>query len=74
MRQYLIDTIDNTPQQQQLLILSGITGSGKTEFILSRSESVDLEALPITEGRALARMSRRSPVRSILKTAWLGNC
>ncbi len=49
MRQYLIDTIDNTPQQQQLLILSGITGSGKTEFILSRSESVDLEALPITE-------------------------
>jgi len=55
MRQYLIDTIDNTPQQQQLLILSGITGSGKTEFILSRSESVDLEGTANHRGSSFGK-------------------
>ncbi|MEI6858788.1 MAG: tRNA 2-selenouridine(34) synthase MnmH [Shewanella sp.] len=43
MRQYMIEVIDEAPLQQPVFILSGITGSGKTDFLIKRSESVDLE-------------------------------
>ncbi|MBP8119095.1 MAG: tRNA 2-selenouridine(34) synthase MnmH, partial [Shewanella sp.] len=45
MRQYLIGVIEAAPTQQPLLSLSGMTGCGKTDFLLQRKEAVDLEGI-----------------------------
>lgn len=55
MRQYLIDTIDMAANQRSMLVLSGITGSGKTEFIQQRNEAVDLEGIANHRGSSFGR-------------------
>ncbi|MBE8167867.1 MAG: tRNA 2-selenouridine(34) synthase MnmH [Shewanella sp.] len=42
MRQFLIETIEQA-STRPMLIISGSTGCGKTEYIKSRSDAVDLE-------------------------------
>ncbi len=61
MRQYLIDTIDNAPAKQPVFILSGITGSGKTDFLIQRSEAVDLEGLAHHRGSSFGRYHEGQP-------------
>ncbi|AQS40504.1 tRNA 2-selenouridine synthase [Shewanella psychrophila] len=63
MRQYLIDVIDEAPQQQPVFILSGITGSGKTDFLVKRSESVDLEGIAHHRGSSFGRYHEPQPTQ-----------
>lgn len=61
MRQFLIDTIDQAPRVKPMLILSGITGSGKTDFLLQRPEGVDLEGLAHHRGSSFGRYHEPQP-------------
>ncbi|MCE9687831.1 tRNA 2-selenouridine(34) synthase MnmH [Shewanella sp. AS16] len=55
MRQYLIEVIDAAPRQKPICILSGITGSGKTELLQQRSEAVDLEGIANHRGSSFGK-------------------
>ncbi|GIU25746.1 tRNA 2-selenouridine(34) synthase MnmH [Shewanella sp. MBTL60-007] len=61
MRQFLIETIDEAPNVKPMLILSGITGSGKTDFLLKRKEAVDLEGLAHHRGSSFGRYHEGQP-------------
>ncbi|MCG9732103.1 tRNA 2-selenouridine(34) synthase MnmH [Shewanella sp. Isolate13] len=61
MRQFLIETIDEAPNVTPMLILSGITGSGKTDFLLKRKEAVDLEGLAHHRGSSFGRYHEGQP-------------
>ncbi|MCE9679748.1 tRNA 2-selenouridine(34) synthase MnmH [Shewanella sp. AS1] len=61
MRQFLIETIDEAPQKSNMLILSGITGSGKTDFIQLRQEAVDLEGIAHHRGSSFGRRFKPQP-------------
>ncbi|MCG9698033.1 tRNA 2-selenouridine(34) synthase MnmH [Shewanella sp. Isolate11] len=63
MRQFLIDTIDTAPQVKPMLIISGITGSGKTEFLLQRTEAVDLEGIAHHRGSSFGRYHEPQPTQ-----------
>ncbi|KIO37131.1 tRNA 2-selenouridine(34) synthase MnmH [Shewanella sp. cp20] len=63
MRQFLIDTIDRAPEVKPMLILSGITGSGKTDFLLQRQEAVDLEGLAHHRGSSFGRYHEAQPTQ-----------
>ncbi|WP_153912870.1 tRNA 2-selenouridine(34) synthase MnmH [Shewanella sp. TC10] len=55
MRQYLIQTIESAAIEQPLLMLSGITGSGKTDLLLQRNEAIDLEGLANHRGSSFGK-------------------
>ncbi|MGP1834550.1 tRNA 2-selenouridine(34) synthase MnmH [Shewanella frigidimarina] len=55
IRSFLINTIEQAPSKSKVLILSGITGSGKTEVIHQRDESVDLEGLANHKGSSFGK-------------------
>ena len=61
MRQFLIETIDDAPNVKPMLILSGITGSGKTDFLLKRQEAIDLEGLAHHRGSSFGRYHEGQP-------------
>ncbi|GIU15149.1 MULTISPECIES: tRNA 2-selenouridine(34) synthase MnmH [unclassified Shewanella] len=61
MRQFLIETIDSAPNVKPMLILSGITGSGKTDFLLQRKEAVDLEGIAHHRGSSFGRYHEGQP-------------
>jgi len=61
MRQYLIDVIDKAPSLAPIYILSGITGSGKTDFLIKRSEAVDLEGIANHRGSSFGRYHDPQP-------------
>ncbi|QQX80171.1 tRNA 2-selenouridine(34) synthase MnmH [Shewanella sp. KX20019] len=63
MRQFLIETIDNAPSQKPMLILSGITGSGKTDFLLQRNDAVDLEGIAHHRGSSFGRYHEPQPTQ-----------
>ncbi|PKG58493.1 tRNA 2-selenouridine(34) synthase MnmH [Shewanella sp. Choline-02u-19] len=63
MRQFLIETIDNAPSQKPMLILSGITGSGKTDFLLARNDAVDLEGIAHHRGSSFGRYHEPQPTQ-----------
>ncbi|MGL4473604.1 MAG: tRNA 2-selenouridine(34) synthase MnmH [Shewanella sp.] len=62
MRQYLIGVIDSVPQQS-MQILSGITGSGKTDFLLQRQEAVDLEGIANHRGSSFGKKHEPQPTQ-----------
>lgn len=55
MRQYLIGVIEAAPSLQPLLSLSGMTGCGKTDFLLERKEAVDLEGIANHRGSSFGK-------------------
>ncbi|GIU14713.1 tRNA 2-selenouridine synthase [Shewanella glacialipiscicola] len=55
MRQYLMGVIETTPAQLPFLSLSGMTGSGKTDFLLLRKEAVDLEGIANHRGSSFGK-------------------
>ncbi|KFZ36606.1 tRNA 2-selenouridine synthase [Shewanella mangrovi] len=63
MRQHLIEVIDQTPQRQPMLVLSGITGSGKTDFLLQRPEAVDLEGAANHRGSSFGKKTTPQPTQ-----------
>ncbi|WP_144211898.1 tRNA 2-selenouridine(34) synthase MnmH [Shewanella donghaensis] len=55
MRQFLINVIESSPAKQPLVILSGITGSGKTELLQLRKEAIDLEGIANHRGSSFGK-------------------
>lgn len=63
MRQYLIDTIEAAPVNSSMCILSGITGSGKTDFLHLRAEAVDLEGIANHRGSSFGKKHDPQPAQ-----------
>ncbi len=63
MRQYLIDVIDTAPSEQPVLSLSGMTGSGKTDFLQTRKEAIDLEAIANHRGSSFGKNIEPQPTQ-----------
>ncbi|QIZ78953.1 tRNA 2-selenouridine(34) synthase MnmH [Ferrimonas lipolytica] len=61
VRQYLIGETERVASQSDLIILSGMTGSGKTDFLNERSDSVDLEGIANHRGSSFGRMLTEQP-------------
>lgn len=61
MRRYLIDELEHSIQQSELIILSGKTGTGKTRLIQQISDSVDLEGLANHRGSSFGRRQGGQP-------------
>ncbi|MBW3165993.1 tRNA 2-selenouridine(34) synthase MnmH [Ferrimonas balearica] len=55
MRGFLINQTDKVAEQADLLILGGMTGCGKTDFLNERRDSVDLEGLANHRGSSFGR-------------------
>lgn len=55
MRQHLIDQFDALPSSKPIIILSGVTGSGKTELIEQRHEAIDLEGIANHRGSSFGK-------------------
>ncbi len=62
LRQHLISKLEQD-YQPQMLILSGSTGSGKTDFLLQRSEAVDLEGAANHRGSSFGRQVTSQPTQ-----------
>ncbi len=55
MRRFLIDELERSAETQDLWILAGMTGSGKTRVLLKTRHHVDLEGLANHRGSAFGR-------------------
>lgn len=64
MRQFLLQTLEAPQLAPQMLILSGITGSGKTEVIQQRpKEAVDLEGIANHRGSSFGKELTPQPTQ-----------
>ena len=61
MRAFLIKTIDSAPEKNQILVISGSTGSGKTEFIHQRKDAIDLEGIANHRGSSFGSQITAQP-------------
>ncbi len=80
LRRYLIDTMELLAQKANMLIVAGKTGCGKTHFINSVPNSLDLEACANHRGSAFGRSVQPQPTQidfenrlasSLLHLDWL---
>ena len=70
MRTFLLETTQVAAQECDFIVLSGSTGTGKTEVIAQLPHGIDLKATPTTVAPALDNVLQVSPRRSILKISW----
>ena len=56
MRRFLIDELDKASQKQDFVVVSGRTGTGKTRFLKTLNNYVDLEGLAHHRGSSFGRM------------------
>lgn len=63
LRRFLIDTIDRAAEKASMVIIAGKTGCGKTHFINSVTNSLDLEACANHRGSAFGRRVLSQPVQ-----------
>ena len=56
MRRFLIDQLERLSQQHDFVVLSGRTGTGKTRFLKTLNNYVDLEGLAHHRGSSFGRM------------------
>ncbi len=63
MRQFLIEEIELAAATSSMIIISGKTGSGKTDLIRRFSNSTDLESLSHHKGSAFGRGIRPQPTQ-----------
>ncbi|MFZ1569436.1 MAG: tRNA 2-selenouridine(34) synthase MnmH [Thiolinea sp.] len=61
LRRYLLDELASLPQRYQAYVLSGRTGSGKTKFLQTIQQAIDLEQLAKHRGSAFGAMLRPQP-------------
>ncbi|MBY5923514.1 tRNA 2-selenouridine(34) synthase MnmH [Ferrimonas balearica] len=61
MRGYLIGETDRVMEQGDLVILGGMTGCGKTDFLNARADSVDLEGIANHRGSSFGRRIEGQP-------------
>lgn len=70
LRQYLIDQLQQRISQGNIYVLSGATGSGKTEVIHRWPHSVDLEGLANHRGSAFGSTGTEQPSQIDFENAW----
>ena len=70
MRGYLLEQLHERIAQGNALILSGATGSGKTDVIAQWPHSVDLEGLAKHRGSAFGRTETEQPPQISFENAW----
>ncbi|MEB4591816.1 tRNA 2-selenouridine(34) synthase MnmH [Candidatus Thiothrix sp. Deng01] len=63
MRRFLLEQLETVPPQLQPVILSGRTGSGKTRFLRSFHQQIDLEALANHRGSAFGAQPTPQPTQ-----------
>ncbi|MBE0506100.1 MAG: tRNA 2-selenouridine(34) synthase MnmH [Marinospirillum sp.] len=63
LRQFLIQTTDQAVNNHSLLVLGGMTGSGKTELLARLPNSVDLEAHAHHRGSSFGRHATAQPAQ-----------
>ncbi|GAA4891227.1 tRNA 2-selenouridine(34) synthase MnmH [Ferrimonas pelagia] len=61
MRSYLIAQTDRLTQTADMVIVGGMTGCGKTDFLTPRADSVDLEGLANHRGSSFGRQLTEQP-------------
>lgn len=61
LRQFLIQTTDQVASSHSLMLLAGMTGSGKTELLTQLPNSVDLEAHANHRGSSFGRHATPQP-------------
>lgn len=63
LRNYLVTQLDTLPSRFQIFILSGRTGSGKTELLKKLPHTLDLEAMANHRGSAFGKKSTPQPTQ-----------
>ncbi|MBY6187845.1 tRNA 2-selenouridine(34) synthase MnmH [Marinobacter hydrocarbonoclasticus] len=61
MRGFLIEQTDRIAEQAEVLILGGMTGCGKTDFLNDRQDGVDLEGIANHRGSSFGRRIEGQP-------------
>lgn len=61
MRQFLLTTLESLPGRMPLWVVTGTTGSGKTELLQQLSNRVDLEALAHHRGSSFGGLPEGQP-------------
>lgn len=70
MRRFLLDQLHSRIREGQVQILSGPTGSGKTEVIHAWPRSLDLEGLANHRGSAFGHHDQAQPAQIDFENAW----
>ena len=70
MRRYLLDQLHERVNEGQVQILSGPTGSGKTDVIHAWPRSLDLEGLANHRGSAFGHHDEAQPAQIDFENAW----
>ena len=70
MRTYLLDQLHLRTDEGQFIVLSGKTGSGKTEVINEWPNSIDLEGLANHRGSAFGKTFVAQPAQINFENAW----
>lgn len=70
LRHYLLTQLHERIKQGHVLILSGATGSGKTELIHEWTRSVDLEGLANHRGSAFGGTGTEQPAQINFENTW----
>ena len=70
MRTYLLEQLHQRTNEGQFLVLSGKTGSGKTEVINEWPNSIDLEGLANHRGSAFGKTFVAQPTQINFENAW----
>ena len=61
LRRYLIETFSELVSKMQLVVISGRTGTGKTNLLRTLSRSIDLEGLARHRGSSFGAMASPQP-------------
>lgn len=70
MRHFLLTTLQEQIAAKRVRILSGRTGSGKTEVIHAAPRAIDLEGLAKHRGSAFGRTEKPQPSQIDFENAW----
>ncbi|MEH6565428.1 MAG: tRNA 2-selenouridine(34) synthase MnmH [Halopseudomonas sp.] len=63
MRRFLIDSLDQSIEQRPLMLVAGLTGTGKTEVISALGNSLDLEGHAHHRGSSFGRHATAQPTQ-----------
>jgi len=63
MRRFLIDETDRLVNETEIIVVSGLTGSAKTKFLKTQSNSIDLEGLANHRGSSFGRNITPQPTQ-----------
>jgi tRNA 2-selenouridine synthase len=63
MRRFLLQQLQTLPAQLQPIILSGGTGSGKTHFLRTINQAIDLEGIANHRGSAFGAQAYKQPTQ-----------